>query len=267
MFALSPYPPWIFLLVAVSCVLLIGVAKAGLGGGVGVLATPLMSLVVSPLVAAGFLLPLLCACDAFSIWHYRRTYDRRSLFMLVPGAVVGIALGSLFLSLFKDQTERAERGLRLAIGILAIVFVLYQLGRGWLTQRMATTAPRRSVGHALGTVAGFASMLAHAGGPPVTMFLLNLGLDRRVFVGTTVWFFTIANYVKLAPYWWLGMIDAASLPLSAMLLPLVPVGVWLGIWLNRRMAQRWFERVVYTLLMLTGLQLVSGVNAIEWLTR
>jgi hypothetical protein len=265
--AVSPHAPWIFLLVASLCVLLVGIAKAGFGGGVGVLATPLMSLVVSPLVAAGFLLPLLCACDLFSIWHYRRTFDRRSLVMLLPGAMAGIALGTLFLYLFREQTERTERVLKVAIGILAIAFVLYQVGRRWLTEHLAPRGPRPGAGHVLGLVSGFASMLAHAGGPPVTIFLINLGLDRRVFVGTTVWFFTLANYAKLVPYSWLGMINLTSLPLSACFLPVVPAGVWLGIRLNRRLDQRIFMRLIYAVLFLTGLQLVTGLNIFDWPSR
>ena len=41
-----------------------------------------------------------------------------------------------------------------------------------------------------------------------------------------------------------------------MYLPLIPIGVALGVWLNRRVPERWFMRLVYLFTFLTGLQLV-----------
>ena len=263
MLDLSPYPPSVVLTVAIVCVVFVGIAKAGFGGGVGVLATPLLSLVVPPLVAAGFLLPLLCACDLVSIPFYRRHFHVTSLRRLIPGALAGIAAGSLFLWLFTGETASAEKGLRIAIGVFAILFVAWQLARERLLSHIKDHPLGPIAGAILGSVAGFASTLAHAGGPPVTAFMLSQGLDRRVFVGTTVIFFTVANYTKLAPYALLGMIDLSNLKLSLFCLPAVPVGVGLGVWLNSRIPQRPFERAILAILFLTGLQLITGLNIIN----
>jgi len=47
--------------------------------------------------------------------------------------------------------------------------------------------------------------------------------------------------------------------------PLAYVGVVLGIWLNRRFSDRWFNRLVYGILFITGLQLVLGRSMLEML--
>ncbi len=263
----GPHDPWLFFLIAGLCVVLSGIAKGGFGGGVGVIATPLLSLVVSPLVAAGILLPLLCACDLFAVWHYRRTFDRGNLVQLVPGGLVGILIGAGLLWHLKGETAAAERALRILIGVIAILFVIWQAGRAWFLKHLPPARPGTVFGAAMGVTAGFTSTLAHAGGPPVTIHLLPQRLPRQIFVGTTVWFFTIANYVKLAPYAALGMLDLANLRISAMLLPLVPVGVYAGIWCNRRINDKWFNIVVYTLLLLVGIQLLSGYDPLSLLAR
>lgn len=254
--------PWIFFAVAALCVVLVGVAKAGFGGGVGVLATPLMALVVPPIVAAGLLLPLLCACDLVSLWHYRSRFHSLSIRRLLPGALAGIVAGWLLLWIYRGDRATMNRALEIAIGLIAILFVIWQLIRARLLAHLSERKPGAFQGGLLGLIAGFASMLAHAGGPPVTIYILQEHLDRRVFVGTTVVFFSILNYTKLVPYTLLGMIELTNLRVSLLLLPLVPVGVWLGLYLNRRIRQDWFMRIIYVILLVTGIQLLLDVNLI-----
>ena len=92
---LPTYPP-AFWVCAVGAVLLMGVAKAGFGGGIGILATPLLALTVSVADAVALLLPLLIACDVFAVRHYRRTFDKTSVQRLLPGSVLGIGAGAFF---------------------------------------------------------------------------------------------------------------------------------------------------------------------------
>lgn len=258
--ALSPYPLWIFFLVAGICVVLIGIDKTGFGGGIGTLATPLLSLVTSPLVAVGLLLPILCACDLVALWHYRGECDRRNLKLMLPGALAGVALGALSIWLLKDQKALAERVLRMSIGAISILFVAWQVGRGWLLRHLPPSRPRAGLGTLAGAAAGFTSTLAHAGGPPAVMYLLPQGLNQRLFVGTTVWFFAALNYAKLVPYAGLGLLKGGNLAATLALLPLVPVGALLGVALNRWMQPKLFVRVVMVVLLLTGIQLLTGMT-------
>ena len=147
--------------------------------------------------------------------------------------------------------------------MLALAFVAYQLGRSLLTGVMAKSRPSGTLGVIMGAAAGFTSTLAHAGGPPATIYLLPQKLPRDIFVGTNVIFFATINLVKLVPYSYLGLLRVGNLTTILILAPLAVVGVWLGVRLNRRFSEKWFNRLVYTLLCLTGIELVSGASVIN----
>ncbi|MEX2373394.1 MAG: TSUP family transporter, partial [Dehalococcoidia bacterium] len=106
------------------------------------------------------------------------------------------------------------------------------------------------------------SFVAHAGGPPLSVYLLPLRLDKTTFVGTTVVYFAVVNYAKLIPYGLLGQFDATNLTTSAVLLPLAPVGVALGVILHRRLREDVLYDVVYAALLVTGLKLLWDGSAL-----
>ena len=116
----------------------------------------------------------------------------------------------------------------------------------------------------MGAVAGFTSTLAHAGGPPATIYLLPQQLERRLFVGTTVIFFAAINQIKLIPYLGLHILGMEHLVTIAILSPLSFVGVKLGIFLNQRFTDLWFNRVVYGILFVSGIQLIMGKSLLLW---
>ena len=61
-----------------------------------------------------------------------------------------------------------------------------------------------------------------------------------------------------------ALIPPATLLTSAKFFPLVPLGVWLGVWLNRRFSETIFVRVIYAILLLTGLQLIFNFDLAAW---
>lgn len=256
-----PDYPTLFWVTAVFAMILIGISKAGFGGGVGAIATPLMALTISVTDAAAILLPILIVADLFSLRHYWNVYDRRSLKLMIPGAVVGIALGAFFFGYFEDN----ERTLKVILGVVSLVFVVYQLTRSLIFGALLKSKPPAWAGVVLGSVAGFTSTLAHAGGPPATMYLLPQQLPRNVFVGTSVILFFVVNLVKLIPYSALGLLRVGNISTILILAPLTFIGVQLGVWLNKRFTDRYFTYVVYALLLLTGIELVSGVSVIHML--
>jgi len=85
----------LFFIFASIAVVLAGISKSGFGTGLGVFAVPLMAIVIPPAQAAAIMLPILCVIDLFNIWHYRRSWDRLNMKILVPAALVGIALAHL----------------------------------------------------------------------------------------------------------------------------------------------------------------------------
>ena len=246
----------LFYWLAVPAVLLIGVSKAGLGGGLGLLAVPLMSLAISPVRAAAVLLPILCVMDLMAVRAYRGKWHREDLRIMLPAAIVGIAIGALSFR-FLDAAL-----IRLLIGGLAVGFTLDHWLRG---RRLAGPArgPSRLGGSFWAALSGFTSFVAHAGGPPVGVYLLPQRLHRTLFVGTTVMFFIVVNYVKLVPYAWLDQLHFGNLATSLALAPLAPLGMGLGLWLHSRVSDRWFYRVSYSLLFVIGLKLLyDGLVAV-----
>jgi uncharacterized membrane protein YfcA len=238
----------LFYVVVVPAVLLVGISKGGFGGGVGLIGTPMLALVTTPTRAAAILLPILCAMDVVGVIAYRKSWDPVNLRILVPGSLVGILLGT---ATFRFLDENL---IRLLIGVLALAFVLrYWLARG---PAAAPAAPDRCRGSLWAALSGFTSFVAHAGGPPLSVYLLPQNMDKTLFVGTTVIYFAVVNYVKLIPYSLLGQFSGENLVTSLLLSPLAPLGMWLGIWLHRRIEEKLFYRAVYLMLGVVGLKLL-----------
>ena len=242
--------PLTFYPVAIVAILLTGMIKGGFGTGAGGLAVPLMSIFVAPPEAAGIMLPILCAMDLFGVHAYRGRWSGEHLRALVPGALAGIGIGALAFGVL------SVNAIRLLIGLIAVTFALNSYFR--LTARIVTrmTKPGRIAGAFWGAVSGFTSTLAHAGGPPFAVYMLPQRIDKTLLVGTSAVFFLVVNYVKLVPYAFLGQLNAANLTTSLIFAPLAPLGIWLGVWLHRRVSEGSFYNVSYALLMLTGLKLV-----------
>ncbi|MEH6650379.1 MAG: sulfite exporter TauE/SafE family protein [Motiliproteus sp.] len=239
----------LFYLVAIPAVLIVGISKGGFGGGLGLLAVPLMSLAVPPVQAAAILLPILCVMDLFSVWGFRGRFDKDNLKVLIPAALLGLVLGTLTFRLL------SEAHIKLAIGLMAVAFC-GQFVASKVRRRQPEPRGRSLFGGGLwGTLTGFCSFSVHAGGPPLSIYLLPQRLDKSVFVGTTVLLFALVNYVKLLPYAWLGLLQPGNLLTSLWLVALAPVGVWLGIYLHHRISDGWFYLCCYGLLAMTGLKL------------
>jgi hypothetical protein len=207
-----------------------------------------MALTVPPLQAAAIMLPILCLMDLVGLWSYRRHWDGRSMVLLLPGAMAGIAIGALTAGIIGPDE------IRLAVGLIAVVFAIdYWSGRQKGREPATHNWPK---GAGWGMVSGFTSFLAHAGGPPLAVYLLPLRLDKTIFVGTTVVYFAVVNYVKIVPYAWLGQFSAENLATALVLSPLAPMGVLAGIWLHKRVDPVNFYRISYLLVFIIGAKLV-----------
>ncbi len=242
-----------FYLLAIPVVLLVAISKGGFGGGAGMIAVPALSLVVPLPQAAAVLLPILCVMDLFAVAGFRGSYSSLNLRRLVPAALVGIGAGAMAFGALD------ERWLRLLVGVIAVTFAFQWVAEVARGRGRAPEARAAGIwgGAVWGFATGFTSTLAHAGGPPASVYLLPQRMPPALYAGTTAVLFTVVNYAKLVPYAWLGQLSAANLATSLLLLPLAPLGVWLGRWLHDRVAEGAFYRIVYGLLLVTGLKLLA----------
>ncbi len=239
----------LFLIVAAAAVILLGLAKGGLSG-LGALGTPLLALVVAPVQAAAILLPILIVQDVVSVWAFRRTWDGWIIGWMLPGALVGIVGGWAFAEMLPTQAVMAM------LGAITAGFGAWRL---WIERGGRIVAASRSpgwVGTLFGAGLGFASQIAHAGGPPFQMWVAPRKLPHERFVGTGAILFAIVNWAKVPAYLALGAFDRASLMVSAALLPLAIGATLAGVWVIRRLSPQRFYVIVYALMILLGIKLI-----------
>ena len=236
-----------FYLVTVPAVLLLGVSKSGFGAGFGSLAVPMMALAVTVPQAAAILMPVLLVMDLLGMAAFRKDFDLKLLKFLVPFGMLGIVVGAL---LFKVLDARVVAGI---VGGFTLLFLSQRL---LFPPHSDSAPPPKWVGAILTATSGFTSFIAHAGGPPINAYVLPMRLAPVRFTATMAFFFFIINLCKWIPYGWLGLLDLRNMSTSLVLLPVAPIGVWVGVKIARRINPVVFYRLVYTGMFLTGTKLV-----------
>jgi hypothetical protein len=237
----------LFYAVAIPAVLLLGLSKSGFLSGFGSLATPLLALTVPVPQAAAIMLPLLIVMDALNMKELFGQRDRALVRLLLPAGLAGIVLGTLLFGVFSDKAVAG------VVGALTLLFLAQRL---LFPPGAEGAAPSRPLGWLLGAASGFTSFVAHAGGPPIAAYVLPLRLAPVIASATMAVFFAVINWAKWVPYAWLGLIDVRNMVTALVLLPLAPLGVWLGVWLVRRVSQDLFYRLAYLGMFLTGVKLL-----------
>lgn len=248
-----------FYIVSAFVVVLVGISKSGFAGGLGMLSVPLMSLFVPAPMAAGIMLPIICTIDVVNIWRYRQSWIKAYVFLLIPGALVGMLIGmATFRWLNADM-------IKIGVGLLALVTAIQYFfisssqaeSKGLIREKVDTFL--------LGSLSGFTSFIALAGGPPIKAFLLRKNLKKTAFVATNSYFFFVINFLKLPAYFFLGQLNAENFQLSLLLLPFVPIGIFLGFYCHNNIDQRRFMQIAHLLLLLAGLKLLwDGAGELSW---
>jgi uncharacterized membrane protein YfcA len=238
--------PW-FYAVAVPAVLLMGLSKSGFASGFGALATPLMALAIPVPQAAAIMLPLLLIMDGAGLQRLWRERDPAMLRLLLPAGLIGTLVGTLLFGRFAPTTIAG------VVGALTLAFLAQRL---LFPPRADAPRPPSAVGFAYGVASGFTSFVAHAGGPPINAYMLPLRMAPLAYAGTMSVFFSAINLSKWVPYAWLGLIDLRNMGTALVLMPLAPLGVWLGVRLTRHIRPNWFYRLAYTGMFLTGAKLL-----------
>lgn len=239
-----------FWIAATVAAVIVGMGKGGIPI-VGMLGVPVLSLAISPLAAAGLLLPVYIVSDMFGLYAYRRAYDRRVLLILGLGATLGVGLG------WATARIVPEAAVTLMVGLVGGAFALNLILRPALSQqaRKAEVAP----GLFWGAMTGFTSFVSHSGAPPFQVYVMPLQLPKLVFAGTSTILFAYVNAIKLIPYIALGQIRMDSLERAALLMPVAALSVFAGARLVHWLPERLFFRIVtWALLILSAKLIIDG---------
>lgn len=244
-------------------IFLMGMNKGGFP--IGSIALPILVLIWpdqshAARSAIAFILPLLCVMDVVALAFYRRHIMWKRIVPLLPGTLAGVVVGSvLFVSAESAPLALSERALKLSIGLLGLLFVLYRAGQRWILRRLGeATRPGWKRGSVFGVGAGITSTLAHAAGPLMQMYLLPQQLPKLAFAATTAAFFFLLNLVKLVPFALYGRIAAENLRLACFVVPVIPIGVAAGYLLVRVLKPRHYVGFIYSILFVTSVMLIWG---------
>nr|WP_139221605.1 sulfite exporter TauE/SafE family protein [Paracoccus halophilus] len=236
---------WVLACIAAFAV---GLAKGGLSM-VGMLGVPLMALVISPVQAAGILLPVYIVSDIGGLIAFRRSFDRRVLATLIPGMITGVMLGWATASLVDESR------IGLIVGLIGLGFCLNAFLRPSLAGQFGRGASW-GAGSAWGIVSGYVSFVSHSGAPPYQIYVQPMRMEPMLYAGTTTIFFAITNAVKLIPYASLGQLSAQNLAVSAALIVPALLGVAAGLWIIKRLPATFFYKFITWALAVVSLKLV-----------
>lgn len=219
---------------------LVGISKTALPG-INTLSIAAFAAILPARESTGALLLLLIVGDVFALLSYRRHADWATLLKLIPAVATGLVLGALFLAVADDGWVRR------VIGVILLLIIAFTLWRRARQQRVAVDTAARSgllarVGY--GSLGGFTTMVANAGGPVMSMYFLAARFPVQAFLGTAAWFFAVINLVKVPVSISLGLITPHTLVLDLLLVPGVVVGAIIGRWIALRIKQRAFEWAV-----------------------
>lgn len=217
--------------------LIVGLSKTAVPGA-GALAVAVFAAALPARESTAALLVLLIVGDLFAVWMYRRDVDWATLRRLVPAVLVGLLVGAAFLGLADDAVVRRVIG-TILLALLALTL--------WRRRTAAQPSSGRAAAFGYGWLGGFTTMVANAGGPVMSMYLLAKQLPVRTFLGTAAWFFFAINLTKVPFQIGLGLLDARVALIAAVLVPAVVVSAFAGRWLAVRISQRLFDRLVLVL--------------------
>ncbi|MEU0738948.1 sulfite exporter TauE/SafE family protein [Streptomyces sp. NPDC006134] len=240
---------------ALACAaLLVGFSKTAVSGA-NTVSLAIFAAVLPARASTGVLLPVLIAGDLLAVLTYRRHAHWPTLWRLFPAVAAGVVAGTVFLVWADDALVRTSIGAILLL-MAAVTVWRRRAADARREPEAVITRAGRIKARSYGVLGGFTTMVANAGGPVMSMYLLSAGFRKLGFLGTSAFFFLIVNVSKLPFSAGLGLIDRHSLVLDAALAVFVVPGALLGKWAVNRIDQRLFERLVIAATVAGGLQLL-----------
>ena len=239
---------FLFFITVIPAIILYGIAKSGLGGSMTLISIPLMTIVMPLNEALGIVLPILIFSDFIATYKYRKEFDLRTLKLMVPFSAIGVVIGSLTFSYFSEEL------LKFIIGLMGFLFA----GHYFFLKKNKEAKSEKNFfkGGICSTISGFTSFCVHAGGTPVSIYLLPLRLKKEIYVGTRIIFFTFMNLIKLPFYINLSMTNFVTFKQSVILFPVAFLGILIGYKLLKIIDEKLFYNILYALILVSSTKLI-----------
>ena len=239
---------FLFFICVVPAIILYGIAKSGLGGSMTLISIPLMTIVMPLGQALAIILPILILSDMVAVYRFRKNFDTETLKLLVPGAAIGIFIGSITFIYFSESL------LKFIIGLMGFLFA----GHYFLFKTKIIVPLKKSLikGGFCSLISGFTSFCVHAGGTPLSVYLLPLRMKKEVYVGTRIIFFCFVNLIKFPFYLNLSIITLDSIIQSLLLFPLSVVGIIIGYQILKIIKESLFYNIIYILIFASSGKLI-----------
>ena len=209
---------------------------------------PLMTIVMPLGQALAIILPILILSDMVAVYRFRKNFDTETLKLLVPGAAIGIFIGSITFIYFSESL------LKFIIGLMGFLFA----GHYFLFKTKIIVPLKKSFikGGFCSLISGFTSFCVHAGGTPLSVYLLPLRMKKEVYVGTRIIFFCFVNLIKFPFYVNLSIITLDSIIQSLLLFPLSVVGIIIGYQILKIIKESLFYNIIYILIFASSGKLI-----------
>ena len=235
---------WFIILVVALLGFTIGFSKGGFTA-LGAVLTPLLSLVLPNVaLAVGVLLPMLIAGDVFVVYSYWGEWDGRLVRRMLPGAVVGVILGTILLAYLPANI------MRWALAIFTLLMVVYKFVSDAITALRYQSRPWHNP--AVGGLAGLASAMFNNGGPVFNSYLLLQNTAPRVFIANSALFFALLNLIKVPGFLYTRVLDLQLLLSFWWVFLFIPVGIWTAQQVITRVKPSVFEWLIIVLLIFSS---------------
>ena len=230
-----------------------GTARGFSGFGSALIFMPLASSIAAPRLVAALLLIIDFVAATPLVPNAWRQADRRATAVMVLGALVGVPIGTWFLSRLDPVTTRWI----ISGFVMALLLLLLS---GW--RYRGKDHPAISIG--IGGLSGFSSGLAQTGGPPIVGYWLGRPIASAIARANILLFFAASDFFSAVSYALTGLITTDAIKFSLLVGPVYAIGVLLGARLFGKASEALFRAICYVLI---ALAVIIGLPALDGVLR
>jgi len=180
-----------------------------------------------------------------------RSVNRRLFLLLLCGLLVGTAIGTwVLLSFGHDLLKRI-------LGLLVIgwaLLALFREQRPINPTRHSRTMPY--LAPLSGFLGGALGAMFSVNGPPIIIYLSHVIEEKQVFRATLYGIFFADACYKMVLFTANGLLTGEVLRFALLMTPFLVAGVLAGSWLQTRVNEALFKKIVAVILLVTGAVLV-----------